>query len=83
MKALCDAFDAGDLHTAQALHLKLFALCRDLLGLASNPIPIKAALAMLGRDTGEVRLPLVPLEQPLAAKLRQAITAYGLEPQLA
>ncbi len=83
MKALCDAFDAGDMHAAQALHLKLFALCRDLLGLASNPIPIKAALAMLGRDTGEVRLPLLPLEQPLAAKLRQAITAYGLEPQLA
>ena len=34
--------------------------------MASNPIPIKAAMAMLGRDTGEVRLPLVPLEQPLA-----------------
>jgi len=83
MKALCDAFDEGDLATAQALHLKLFTLCRDLLGLASNPIPIKAALAMVGRDTGDVRLPLVPLEEPLAAKLRQVITAYGLEPQLA
>jgi 4-hydroxy-tetrahydrodipicolinate synthase len=81
MKALCEAFDAGDLATAQALHLKLFTLGRDLLGLASNPIPIKAALAMVGRDTGEVRLPLVPLEQPLAARLRQVIAAYGLEPQ--
>jgi 4-hydroxy-tetrahydrodipicolinate synthase len=83
MKTLCDAFEAGDLATAQAMHLKLFTLCRDLLGLASNPIPIKAALAMVGRDTGEVRLPLVPLEAPLAAKLRQVIAAYGLEPQLA
>ncbi len=81
MKALCEAFEAGDLATARALHLRLFTLCRDLLGLASNPIPIKAALAMVGRDTGDVRLPLIPLEPPLAAKLRQVITAYGLVPQ--
>jgi 4-hydroxy-tetrahydrodipicolinate synthase len=78
MKALLDAFDAGDLVRARALHHKLFGLCRDLLGLASNPIPIKAAMAMLGRDTGDVRLPLVPLEQPLAAKLRQVLADYGL-----
>jgi 4-hydroxy-tetrahydrodipicolinate synthase len=80
MKALCAAFDGGDLVSAQAWHLKLFTLCRDLLGLASNPIPIKAALAMLGRDTGDVRLPLVPLEAELAAKLRRALVDYGLKP---
>ena len=38
-------------------------------------------MAMLGRDAGEVRLPLVPLEPPLAAKLRAALTAYGLAPR--
>ena len=79
MKALCDAFDAGDLVRARALHHKLFGLGRDLLGLASNPIPIKAAMAMLGRDTGDVRLPLVSLEAPLAARLRQVLVAYGLD----
>jgi 4-hydroxy-tetrahydrodipicolinate synthase len=79
MKALCDAFDSGDLARARALHHKLFGLGRDLLGLASNPIPIKAAMAMLGRDTGEVRLPLVNLEAPLAARLRQVLAAYGLD----
>jgi len=78
MKALCDAFDAGDLAKARALHCKLFTLCRDLLGLASNPIPIKSAMAMLGRDTGEVRLPLVALESALADKLRSALRDYGL-----
>ena len=81
MKSLCEAFAAGDLAEARAVHLKLFGLCRDLLGLASNPIPIKAALAMVGRDTGEVRLPLVPLDPPLAERLRQVITGYGLVPQ--
>ena len=79
MKALCDAFDSGDLARARALHHKLFGLGRDLLGLASNPIPIKAAMAMLGRDTGDVRLPLVSLEAPLAARLRQVLVAYGLD----
>ena len=79
MKALCDAFDAGDLARARALHHKLFGLGRDLLGLASNPIPIKAAMAMLGRDTGDVRLPLVSLEATLAARLRQVLVAYGLD----
>jgi 4-hydroxy-tetrahydrodipicolinate synthase len=78
MKALCDAFDAGDLARARVLHLKLFSLCRDLLGLASNPIPIKAAMAMVGRDTGEIRLPLVPLEPALSDKLRGVLAAYGL-----
>jgi 4-hydroxy-tetrahydrodipicolinate synthase len=78
MKALIDAFDSSDLATARKLHGRLFTLCRDLLGLASNPIPIKAAMAMLGRDTGEVRLPLVSLEPPLAAKLRQVLADYGL-----
>jgi 4-hydroxy-tetrahydrodipicolinate synthase len=78
MKALCDAFDAGDLAQARSLHAKLFTLCRDLLGLASNPIPIKAAMAMVGRDTGEIRLPLVPLEPAAAQKLRQVLAAYGL-----
>ena len=81
MKALIDAFEAGDMHAARMQHYRLFTLCRDLLGLASNPIPIKAAMAMVGRDTGEIRLPLVPLEQPLVAKLRRALADYGLAVQ--
>ncbi len=78
MKSLIDAFDAGDISRARQLHHKLFTLCRDLLGLASNPIPIKAALRLVGRDTGEVRLPLVPLEPPLVEKLRKVLVDYGL-----
>jgi 4-hydroxy-tetrahydrodipicolinate synthase len=78
MKALCTSFEVGDLTTARRLHHRLFSLGRDLLGLASNPVPIKAAMAMLGRDTGEVRLPLVPLEPSLARQLRATLAAHGL-----
>lgn len=78
MKALVTAFLAGNNAEALRLHNKLFALCRDMLGLATNPIPLKSAMRMLGRDSGEVRLPLYPMEAALETKLRQSLTAYGL-----
>jgi 4-hydroxy-tetrahydrodipicolinate synthase len=56
----------------------LFPLCRDLLGLAPNPVPVKAALAALGRGNGELRLPLCPLDERATGLLRSALTRYGL-----
>jgi 4-hydroxy-tetrahydrodipicolinate synthase len=78
MLALVQAFDAGKLPEAQRWHRKLFPLCRDLLGLATNPIPIKAAMKLLGRDTGELRLPMTPLDAASESKLHKTLTAYGL-----
>lgn len=78
MIALCQAFAAGDTKKAMELHYKLFHLCRDMLGLSTNPIPIKCAMKMLGRDTGELRLPMTPLGAADEAKLRQTLSAYGL-----
>lgn len=78
MKALCDAFDAGDLATAQKWHRKLFPLCRDMLSLATNPIPVKTAMKMLGRDNGQMRLPMTPLSSDQEAALRKTISTYGL-----
>ncbi len=76
--ALVTAFDAGNVAEARRLHLKLFPLCRDMLGLTTNPIPIKAAMKMLGRDRGELRMPMTPLNEAEEAKLRKTLTAYGL-----
>ncbi len=78
MIALVEAFESGDLREAQRWHHKLFPLCRDMLGLATNPIPIKAAMQILGRDTGEMRLPMTPLAPDQAAKLRTTLVNYGL-----
>lgn len=78
MLSLLKTFGDGDLQNAQKWHTKLFTLCRDLLSLSTNPIPIKAAMQMLGRDTGELRLPMTPLDPASQAKLRQTLTAYGL-----
>jgi 4-hydroxy-tetrahydrodipicolinate synthase len=72
------AWNSGDVKTAQQRHHKLFPLCRDLLGLATNPIPIKAAMQVLGRDAGDVRLPLTALSDSELQKLRKSLKEYGL-----
>ncbi len=76
--SLLKAFRDGDLVAARNWHHKLFGLCKDMLSLATNPIPIKAAMQMLGRDTGELRLPMTALEPDLIARLRKTLTEYGL-----
>ena len=78
MIALVKAYQAGDTVKALQMHHKLFPLCRDMLGLSTNPIPIKAAMKMLRRDTGELRLPMTPLDASSETKLRRTLTTYGL-----
>ncbi len=78
MKAMLTAWEAGKLADAIKWHYKLFALCKDMLGLATNPIPIKTAMKMLGRDTGELRLPMCAMDAASDAKLRGTLAAYGL-----
>jgi 4-hydroxy-tetrahydrodipicolinate synthase len=80
MIAMVNAFRAGDIAEAQRWHHKLFPLCRDLLGLATNPIPVKAAMKELGRDSGELRLPMVPLDDHQLEFLRKTLAHYGLAP---
>ena len=67
-----------NLQDARAMHSRLFPLCRDMLSLATNPIPIKCAMQMLGLDSGELRLPMTELEEDAKARLRRTLTAYGL-----
>ena len=76
--ALIRSFDAGDWAGALSWHRKLFPLCRDMLGLSTNPIPIKAAMKLLGRDPGELRMPMTPLDREGEAKLHQSLVAHGL-----
>lgn len=75
---LIASVEANDWSRARALHLKLFPLCRDLLGLAANPIPVKTALALLGRGNGEMRLPLLPPDERGRDLLSRTLTRYGL-----
>jgi 4-hydroxy-tetrahydrodipicolinate synthase len=81
LKALVIAYEAGRTDEALKWHRKLFHLCRDLLGVSVNPIPVKTAMKLLGRDTGELRLPLWPLDAAGEERIAQTIRAYGLLPE--
>jgi 4-hydroxy-tetrahydrodipicolinate synthase len=78
VKSLINAFNAGNIVEAQKWHYRLFPLCRDLLGLSTNPIPIKTAMEILGRDTGELRLPMTPLDKFQRESLVKTLATYGL-----
>ncbi len=75
---LVHAASTGLFEEALAMHRKLFPLCRDLLSVATNPIPLKAAMKLLGRSNGELRLPMTPLDMAGEAKIAATLTAYGL-----
>jgi 4-hydroxy-tetrahydrodipicolinate synthase len=78
VKAMTDLILEGDLVSARQWHNKLFALSRNMLSLATNPIPIKAAVAMLNLASEELRLPMTPLDENKKVILRQTLTTYGL-----
>lgn len=78
MMAMVRAYASGKFDEALQWHRKLFPLCRDMLSVATNPIPLKAAMKLLGRGTGELRLPMCPLDAAGEAKVRQTLTSYGL-----
>jgi len=77
MAQMCRRYLNGDMAGAAELHHKLLPIC-DAMFVETNPIPVKAALAMMGRIKNEFRLPLVPISDKGAASVRAAITEFGL-----
>ena len=77
MAAMVDAFDAGDLEKARALHHKMAPLI-DSLFIETNPTPVKAALAMMKKISYEVRLPLYRMSDGNYEKLKKVMIGYGL-----
>jgi 4-hydroxy-tetrahydrodipicolinate synthase len=67
----------GDFGKARALQVKLNPLHRALF-LESNPIPVKAALHLMGRIGAEIRLPLTAISEAPLGKLRESMKALGL-----
>ena len=63
---------------AKKLFYKLLPLCRGMF-LETNPIPVKAAMEMIGACSGELRLPLVPLSDENRAILRKSLSDYGVK----
>ena len=77
MVALVRSFRAGDVETARRVHRRLLPLF-DALFTETNPIPVKAALHMLGAIGPEIRLPLTPLSEPKRERLGVVLKELGL-----
>lgn len=77
MAGLVDACFAGDMAKARELHFKMSPLI-DALFIEVNPIPVKAALALMGKIDYEFRLPLCKMADTNYGKLKKVMTDYGL-----
>ena len=71
------SFLNGDVEKAMKLQLDTINLCSALF-CEVNPIPVKAALNMMGFDCGTPRLPLVEMTDAGKERLKQAMVEYGL-----
>src|SRR5512138_3869287 len=77
MKDLVLAARRGDLAKALDRQVAMADLNR-MMFVETNPGPVKAAVALLGKATGELRLPLAPVSEASLAKIRDAMVRFGL-----
>ena len=68
----------GDFTGAQELHHRYYPLLSAFLKLATNPIPDKTAMSLAGHTTGELRLPLVPMDAARVAELEGTLKKLGI-----
>jgi len=80
MREIWDAMQAGEAERAREIDAGLRTLY-SALGVTTNPIPVKAALAMTGLiPTDALRLPLVPADDEQRVTIRAALESVGLQP---
>ena len=77
MAAMIDAFEGGDIKRAKELHHNLVPLI-DALFIETNPVPVKAALSMMGKISYDVRLPMYKMSDSNYEKLKAVMKNYGL-----
>ncbi|MDR0196979.1 MAG: 4-hydroxy-tetrahydrodipicolinate synthase [Oscillospiraceae bacterium] len=78
MRDICALCFKNDFRAAGALQVKYARLCMDLLTLDINPVPIKAAMNLVGKNVGGCRLPLYKMSDAALEKLRVSLGKAGL-----
>lgn len=77
MAALCAAAARGDMEPARSLHYELSKM-NDVLFIDTNPVPVKTALALMGKISDEIRQPLSPLSSQHREQLKSVLREYSL-----
>jgi 4-hydroxy-tetrahydrodipicolinate synthase len=78
IKQIFAAFNDGKTDEAQRVFSSLLPLMTTIMGITASPIPVKAAVAMLGFEVGEPRLPLVPPTAEEESAIRAALEGAGV-----
>jgi len=78
MSEMCDAAFAGDWERARRIHEQWLPLMKANFVGGPNPVPVKAAMSMLGLCGDTMRMPLMPLDEPHRAQLRLTMETAGL-----
>ena len=77
VKAMVTAINNGDWASAREMHLNLLKF-HNTMFIESNPVPVKTALALMGKIRADVRLPLVDMRQETLARLKSVMKDYNL-----
>ena len=76
LSAMINAWKKGDTKTARAIHLEMLDI-NNVMFIETNPIPVKTALAMMGKIREEFKLPLCPMVEANRKKLAEVLKRYG------
>jgi 4-hydroxy-tetrahydrodipicolinate synthase len=76
VSALCGAWAKGDIQTARRIHLDLLDI-NNIMFVETNPIPVKTALAMMGKVREEFKLPLCSMSEANRKRLAEVLARYG------
>lgn len=77
MAEMIKRFKSGDVQGAAEIHLRMMPVF-DAMGITTNPIPVRAALGLLGQPVGPPRLPLVPATDDQIAALKRVLQTAGV-----
>jgi 4-hydroxy-tetrahydrodipicolinate synthase len=78
IKQIVSAYNDGKVEEAKRVYLEMLPLMQTIMGLTASPIPVKAAVNMIGIDVGEPRLPLVPPTEQESITIRAALEGAGV-----
>jgi 4-hydroxy-tetrahydrodipicolinate synthase len=78
MVELCDAAFAGDWEQARLIHERWLPLMKANFVGGPNPVPVKAAMSIMGLCSDTLRMPLMPLDEPHRSRMRMLLAALGL-----
>jgi 4-hydroxy-tetrahydrodipicolinate synthase len=78
MSGICELCLDNDFAAAGKMQIRYMKLCMDLLKLDVNPVPIKAAMNLMGMNVGGCRMPLYEMDESAKARLKISLETAGL-----